>query len=283
MRTTPKQDPSIQREAERDAYRRFPLQIEKRTLIKVIRPHFHDFFEIDAVVSGTGINCVENERAEFVSGDLLLGNPFEQHEIISISPQIISVKFGAMATGVEGPEQASLLEPFLSKTKGFRVKLTFPPPQRQVAFATLEWMARAPVTETSRIYFHGLLTLIREEWNQSRKKIQMEKTLPPHPLPLQVMSYIDSHFDQDLKIPGLAKTFDVSPSRLNALFQRTIGQSVKSYLGARRLTFARDCLSRGAGVSEAAARSGFNDVSVFYRAFTKATGVSPRDYVNKKI
>jgi AraC-like DNA-binding protein len=262
------------------AYQRFPLLVSRSILKNGVTPHFHDFFEIDAVVKGKGTNRLGDQRASFQNGDLLLGSPLEEHALEFKNCHIISLKFGALASGPEAKEQVRHLEPFLNSDPSFRLKVRLLPEEQQAVFGILKYLLTQTGTKGSEHGFYTILSILRQAYDRLPRRATHSDLSPPA-LPLKVMAYIDEHFPEELRVEDLAKLFEISPSRLNVVFRRTLGQAVKSYLTARRIAFAKHCLARGAGVGETAALSGFNDVSVFFRAFTKTVGVSPKVYSSK--
>lgn len=92
--------------------------------------------------------------------------------------------------------------------------------------------------------------------------------------------HIDEHAtDPALTPEALAATFHLSLRYVQKLFERHVGVGVSSCIRQRRLKLARQLLRAGAGVAEAAHRSGFLDVDTFSRAFKREFGEAPSRYV----
>ena len=70
----------------------------------------------------------------------------------------------------------------------------------------------------------------------------------------------------------------MSESYICRIFKSATGTTINKYINARRISIAKALLSDGANVTEAYEKSGFSDYSNFFKAFTKAVGISPKKY-----
>ena len=59
------------------------------------------------------------------------------------------------------------------------------------------------------------------------------------------------------------------------LFKAQTGSTVHAYVRQRRLLYAAQLIRQGENVNKAAADSGFEEYSTFFRAFRESFGVSP--------
>ena len=90
------------------------------------------------------------------------------------------------------------------------------------------------------------------------------------------VSYIDTHFTQSLNLNDLARRFALSRSKFSLLFPQYTGTTLKRYIAKKRIDYAVT-LTRTTTLSiqEIAAMVGYEDLSTFYRNFTKVTGAPP--------
>ena len=93
-----------------------------------------------------------------------------------------------------------------------------------------------------------------------------------------VLTYINTHYTQPLKIDQLAKTFGVSVSYLSHEFARFTNRSVYEYILYRRVMLARQLMQGDKSLNDLAYQCGFNDYSNFLRIFNKMVGMSPSAY-----
>jgi len=75
-------------------------------------------------------------------------------------------------------------------------------------------------------------------------------------------------------IVGLASDCNLSPTHFRRLFDKYTGSSPKEFILSMRISRAKQLLSEGKSIKEAADLSGFNDIFYFMRTFKKITGIT---------
>ncbi|MNP79109.1 Arabinose operon regulatory protein [compost metagenome] len=75
----------------------------------------------------------------------------------------------------------------------------------------------------------------------------------------------------------MAERLYVNPSYLSRLFKREMGVVFSSYVLKRRMELAKELLSTGMKVYDAAYASGYRDVTYFAKIFRKYWGVAPSE------
>ena len=93
-----------------------------------------------------------------------------------------------------------------------------------------------------------------------------------------ILAYINQNIASPISIEQLAGEFFLSESYICRIFKSATGTTINKYINARRISIAKALLSDGANVTEAYEKSGFSDYSNFFKAFTKAVGISPKKY-----
>jgi|SRR6185436_4146628 len=80
----------------------------------------------------------------------------------------------------------------------------------------------------------------------------------------------------------LALRMNVTQARLAREFHASVGICVKDYFTARQIERAQELLrTTDRGTARIAADAGFGTVRSFFRAFRRATGLSPTEYRQK--
>ena len=97
-----------------------------------------------------------------------------------------------------------------------------------------------------------------------------------YPTPLMAaLDYINGHFQESITNATISGVAAVSPSYLNRLFRKYLHCTPHAYLLSRRMAYARNCLVRGASVTETCYMAGFQDSASFAAIFKRITGLTP--------
>lgn len=97
-----------------------------------------------------------------------------------------------------------------------------------------------------------------------------------------VLSYMDNHYEQDIHIEALARTYKISSRYLRRLFMDQVGFSAVEYMTMLRIERAKDLLKNtSVSIPDIAMNVGYNSFQYFSLIFKKKTGVSPKDFRNQ--
>ena len=100
----------------------------------------------------------------------------------------------------------------------------------------------------------------------------------PDTLYQSIIQYIEAHIDEDLSLDLLSDKLHVSKFHISHLFTETNGLPLHKYITKKRLAMCKDAILGGHDISVVAGIYGFSDYSVFYRAFVKEYGLSPKKF-----
>ena len=98
----------------------------------------------------------------------------------------------------------------------------------------------------------------------------------------EILRYMDAHIADDLDYKTIASLFYISPKNLYRIFKKETGLSPARYVSERRMIKAKLLLSDGCSAAEAAEKVGYEDYSVFYRNFIRATGIAPSEFAKRQ-
>ena len=102
------------------------------------------------------------------------------------------------------------------------------------------------------------------------------------PRVLKVVDHIEANPHLHLQLEQLAKSMNMSSSRLRHIFTAEVGVSPKQYLRTIRLELAKHLVENTyLNVKEVMTKVGFNDESHFVRDFEKAFGLTPSRHRQK--
>ena len=124
--------------------------------------------------------------------------------------------------------------------------------------------------ELSILFNRLLLSIARSVSGESKRLLKKS------------VSYINSYYNTEIKIPSLAKMENLSVSRYNALFREVMGVSPLEYIIRIRCAFASELLRQTSlSVKEISSTVGYADAHFFSRIFKRCVGESPISYRKK--
>ena len=245
--------------------------------------HYHDFFQIYFVTSGTLIHHSEHDDIKLVSGDCFIVPPFFKHYISTednspvfysfsfreefLSADIIQNKIIKELLDILTP-QNTLLKLSLEHNKIQQLK-------NLLEYSLLEFEEQLPGWECS---LNGLLSyiLILFSRTYSSGAISLFNT----DFTMQdCIEYINFHYKENINLQELLDKFHFSHSTFLRLFHSNTGKSFRSYLIEKRIEYACKLLREtNKSISAICNECGYWDYSSFYRAFYNKTQISPFKY-----
>ena len=172
------------------------------------------------------------------------------------------------------------------ETNGDRLELM---PQFRMRHPQIEAIAMMLFTELqrspsgSRLYLDSLtnalaVNLLRQ-FSVAKPQLPIYEGGLPQSQLMQILDYIDTHIDQDIKLSDLARLLDMSQFHFSRLFKQSIGMSPYQYLIQQRVERAKRLLKQtDQFISDIALDCGFNSHSHLSKQFRQLTGMTPRAY-----
>ena len=94
----------------------------------------------------------------------------------------------------------------------------------------------------------------------------------------KIEAYIRRHYMEALSVDGIADLFYISKYHLMREFKRHTGTTIHAFIINERIAHAQTMIAHGMNAGEVSHLVGFSDYSLFYRAFLKGTGVTPKEF-----
>lgn len=94
----------------------------------------------------------------------------------------------------------------------------------------------------------------------------------------QLGDYIKNNLTSQLTVDELCGKFFLSRNMLYKVFKKEFGMPIAVYIKKERIQMAKEAISNGMTITEAAAKSGFKDYNYFSKVFKKETGILPSKF-----
>jgi AraC-like DNA-binding protein/quercetin dioxygenase-like cupin family protein len=275
--------------------------------------HVHDFSEVVIISHGRGIIVVGKEEFPVKAGDVFVHHGGRPHgyrdttnlgliNVIYDNDLLQKVRFDV--AGLPGYQSLFVIEPAMRRAGHFTRYLSLEVPDLARARGLAEELEKELYGDAPRLrpvpfeerhrsipghlplkdstghrfmamaYFMTLIGLLSRSYNTNPTQ-ESERIMKIG----RAIAYMESHFEQDLKMPELAKMVGMSDRNFYRFFSQVKKESPLSYLQRLRIGKAAKLLqSTDKNVTEAAFECGFNDSSYFARQFRHVIGVSPRQF-----
>lgn len=243
--------------------------------------HYHDFHKIIVFLGGTVQYAIEGKRYDLCPDDVVLvprgsihrPEPTEneyRRVIIYLSPDYLRAHSTADCDLETCFRRAQANYQFVLRPTAQSLQ----PTQllKQLEYATdhtgfgQQLLCRA-------LMLQFLIALTR---SMDERKIQFVSDAAYDEKTVAIVRYLHEHLEEDLSIDRIADAFFISKSHMMRRFKAETGYTIHGYLTEKRLLAARDRISSGIPITEAAFRSGFRDYSAFARAYKKQFGEMPK-------
>ncbi len=233
--------------------------------------HMHEYYEISLILSGDVRVLLSDRVEEGREARLVLTAPGTPHFISSAENVLyrrLNLLFSEELVDAYIPEWKSFLSLFGANGRVI------------------------PLDVAAANIYRDAIERIRAESDPFRKKLLLLYVLSliaetadgdePTRAPAYVtgaLSYIHAHYAERIIAAELAATLGVGRTTLMTGFKQYTGRTLHDYLLFCRLKHAAHILRRGATEEAAAAATGFGDTPSLIRAFRRAFGMTPRQYM----
>ena len=256
---------------------------------EVTQFHCHDYYEFYIHIRGGEFMGVDNQLFLLKPNQVFILPPFSMHGLsctsemrnyerayLNVSPEVLRV----LSCG-----QIDLDQFFRSHTSGGVCTYQL---NDQDAEQYVAWIRKIRDNQKDEAFendaFHRfqnyalMMNVLNLLCRTMRHTSPMEGEPFGNGIIQEILSYINNHYTQPIRIENLARSFGVSVSWLSHEFVRFTNRSVYDYVLYRRVMLARQQMLGTASLNDIAYQCGFNDYSNFLRSFGKIVGMSPSQY-----
>lgn len=255
---------------------------------KAMNMHIHDCYEMYYSISGGKQFLIDNRVYSIHPGDIFFINHYESHYLTQIDNSVherIVLFIHPEYLKKLSTRETDLGTLFTNREAGFSHKLALNKEQQKRflyfinKITTAEDFAHDIIEQAAFMECMAMLSGIgcsdEEATDNSNYKYNHQVD--------EILNYINANISTQISIEQLADHFFLSESYICRIFKSVTGTTINKYITARRITIAKALLSDGASVQAACDQSGFTDYSNFFKAFTKAVGVSPKKFAQYSV
>lgn len=221
--------------------------------------HWHDYFEIEYIISGSGDYFIDGKRFAVCPDILFFTSPMSFHRVWLNNAEIFNISFDLSIA------DEKLISKIISSGEN---SFDFHKKSSLATALIKELCENFEDIEYSKALLNCLLTkLCKMCGNEQNTKIQSAEL------------YILENFRGPLTLETAAENAGLTPSYFSALFKSKTGMGFKKYLNNLRLSYAKKLLTfTDLPITQVCLESGFNDSASFIRRFGISVGCTPTEY-----
>lgn len=262
--------------AEKISIDRFYYEKRSQKRNTVGNQHYHNYFEIYYLESGSCRYFIDEETYDVKAGDLVLIPEGIIHK--TMYEDNVSVRRLIYCNSDYIPKSViPVLPSFLYVYRNADIKDSM-----LSIFDSLEKEYAMPDTFSDEAIVSNLRLLF---FLLARNTTSNETaSISGSDYTTQTIAYIKENFGGELRLSDLASKCAITPEHLSRVFKRDTGLGISEYINLVRFQKAQELLLSPSAptVAQIAYSCGFNDSNYFSLRFKKMYGVSPLSYRKKK-
>ena len=260
--------------------------IGERLLNQVL--HCHSKLEISMVRSGKGIYHIGDRKYDIEPGDIMIINNIEPHGIVLEEGKRLTnlvLHFEPKFVWQEHNDfDLRYLKIFFDRNASFSHKLDNDNPAtskiRSLLLAMEDEFTRkeAEFELMIKVQLLNLLVLLLRHYGYV-KKGDVDEHIQEIKIINQVTDYIDSRFNEEIKLKELANIAYMTPTYFSTFFKKYNGISPVDYIIRRRISRSMDyLLATDKTILEISGLCGFNNSANYNKMFKKISTMTPSEF-----
>lgn len=232
-------------------------------------PHWHDYLELEIIISGTLEHNYNNAINLFESGNAYVISYHDFHEWTALTDaELVCIQFNNNFLDADISQYLSINS----------VLYRFTEDEFQKTLEQLDTMLE--MQNTTFVFRHLYIKNILSELILLMIKNSVQQNRTSTPLPIQqIIAYIADNYLQKITLEDIAQKFSYYPNYLGKLLKKQTGYNFNAYLNLLRLKHACNLLQNSKlPVKEVAFQSGYNSVEHFLYSFKKNLQMTPSEY-----
>lgn len=239
------------------------MRVVRKNVQGKTETHTHDYFEIEYIVSGSGVYIIDGISYKIEPHSLFYMTPANIHTVISDNNDMITIMI----------KDCSF---FKHISEGHYAKVL-----NKTDSVFFESMCKELLNnEKNREYSMQLVQLILSKIYMMASTKKQTSNSPVK----KALIYILNNFKDNITLEEVANHINMTPSYFSALFKKENNISFKKYVDNLRFEYAKKLLLNSqSSIYEICKESGFNNYENFIRRFKTIYGLSPVEYKKSQI
>ena len=232
-----------------------PIAASKKKLQGTYETHWHEFYEIEYVLSGSGTYIIDGTPYPIRSGMLFFMTPQNFHSVSADDCTVYNVMFS------EQPCDLRILSRLIGGKSVFDTKEDLP---------FFDAVFHELVQNLSDEAFAGCLL------NAALGKIPSENRRTPSDPVAQGLLYLLRHFRENPSLAEVAEHVGYTPTYFSSVYKTDVGETFKQTLDRLRFDYAANLIVHSdLTVAQICKESGFEDYPNFIRRYKERFGTNP--------
>ena len=242
--------------------------------------HIQAEVEIFCVKSGNCVAVVEGKLIPMKEGHRLVVQPFVKHGM-TVEAQV-SYSLAQVEYCVNYPKELAQGISFLNNEERY-FKIENCQNICNIITNISRYYRQSPITDLIYTQIElGFAQLFLElSYHLDIKKNNFGKGGAEEDRMQRILSYLNEHFEENLRIEEIAERFGISSRYIRKYFAKEMGINCNNYVTVLRIEKAKELLwNTTRSITDIAMLTGFNSSQYFSRVFQKITGIRPNEYRN---
>ena len=229
------------------------------------KTHWHEFYEIEYIIEGTGDYVIDGENHPIEPGMLFLMTPLNFHSVSAKDCRGFNLMFSERLC------DSGFLARLLRGTHGRAIRIK--EEDRLFLSAVMEELTRGEDETYVSVLLNSILGKILTYEDKEREVMTSVS---------KGVLYLLQHFRENPTLAETAAYAGFTPTYFSALFKKETGETFKQYVDRLRLDYARKLvLHSEMSIQQICRESGFEDYPNFIRRFKERFGISPGEMKRK--
>ncbi|MCR4621048.1 MAG: AraC family transcriptional regulator [Clostridiales bacterium] len=243
--------------------------------------HWHNYFEITYIRSGSATHLLNKSMRLLKPGDFIFMRPNDAHMFFKDTKVSVRI-FSFMPSFPD----ADIMENVLNNSQSCVVSLKKNSKRRIEGYLETIGELYDVNSDSNERYIKCLLSAVCLEVYESIS----QKGLNTPPLEYtkrnnrirEVLAYIDEHYMEELTLHSMSEKFWLTPNYFSEFFREYVNITFSKYLTYIRVRHAISLMAdEKLSIEDIATMVGFNSPSYFSQAFKRLSGMSPKVYQTK--